>query len=65
MKRSSHRIEARQAHRGIYAPKRTDIEETPKPVQRYKKADSTPAELTGEAKRRFDDMFRRWKNDNQ
>lgn len=61
MKRSSHRIESRNYYTGRYMPKRSNDEATPKPVQKYKKADSTPAELTGEAKRRFDDMFRNWK----
>lgn len=60
-KRSSHRISARKSHSAMYAPKRSSIEAEPKAAPRYKKADSTPAELTGEAKRRFDDMFRSWK----
>lgn len=59
--KSSHRIEPRRFYNSRHTPKRTNTEEEPKPVQIFKKSDSTPAELTGEAKRRFDDMFKGWK----
>ena len=61
MRKSSHRIEARTYHSGRHVPKRTYTEAEPKAAPRYKKVESAPAELTGEAKRRFDDMFRNWK----
>lgn len=59
--KSSRRIEPRRFYNSRHTPKRTNIEEEPKAAPIFKRSDSTPAELTGEAKRRFDDMFRGWK----